>query len=79
MKEVVFTGTFKLNSDHIVRSLLVESAEAHGYHVSSKVSPQTTFVVAGDTGHHGKTKKIKEAEQYGIPVVTPSDFIKDLL
>lgn len=77
-KEVVFTGKFIVDDEHIVRDLLVEAAQAKGYIVGDKISFNTDILVLGDTGHHGVTKKIEEASFFGVKIVDPGTFLKHL-
>ncbi len=73
-QEVVFTGRFMIDGEHMVRSLLIDAAREHGYVVGSSVTRSTDFLIIGDTGRHGNTRKIKAATDLGVKVMTAQIF-----
>lgn len=73
-KEVVFTGKFMIDGEHIVRDLLIEAAHEKGYVVGEKISWSTDLLVIGDTGHHGSTRKIKAATGFNVKIMTAKIF-----
>lgn len=65
---LVFTGTLPTLS----RSVASDMARSAGAHVTSSVSKQTTYVVAGeDPG-----SKVEKAEKLGVPILDESGFLK---
>lgn len=79
MQQVVFTGKFMIEHEHLTRDLLMEAAAAKGFDVSKRVTKQTDILVTGDTGHFGKTRKIVAAEANGTLVVDAKRFYEDFL
>ncbi len=77
-KEIVFTGTAKVGGEHMVRELLIEAAEHKGYVVGSAVTSRTAFLVVGDTGRWGATRKVEKATNLGVTVMSADAFYKTL-
>jgi len=78
MSEIVFTGKFIVNGEHIVRELLEDAAKGLGYHPSKRITGNTEFLVVGDTGRFGKTRKIVAAEKRGVKLIDPQIFYDKL-
>jgi DNA ligase (NAD+) len=68
-KTIVFTGSFSNFSRYEAKEL----AERYGAKVSSSVSSRTSFVVAGEKATE---KKINEARELGVSVISEGDFRK---
>jgi DNA ligase (NAD+) len=67
-KTIVFTGTLP----NLTRSEAKARAERVGFKVSSSVSKNTNFVLAGaDAGG-----KLKEAESLNITIINEEEFLK---
>ena len=77
-KEIVFTGKFEIDGEHIVRELLVEAANEKGYFVSKKVSFNTDILVLGNTGKWATTRKQQDAEMLGVKVMSAEEFFATL-
>lgn len=65
--QFVITGSFKLNS----RAELVRLIEGEGGKVSSKVTPKTNYLIAGEGGGG----KMDDAKRLGTEVLSEDDFI----
>lgn len=65
----VVSGVF----EHFERNDLKKSIEDNGGKVSSAISKNTNFIVAGD--NMGPSKKVK-AEQLNIPIISEQDYLK---
>jgi NAD-dependent DNA ligase len=68
----VFTGTFKVDGDHIVRDLLIDTLTDKGHTVQSKVDWATSYLVRAPDGVG--TVKDKKAMALGTSVITPDEF-----
>jgi DNA ligase (NAD+) len=68
--EVVFTGAL----DHLSREDAKRLVEERGGRVTSSVSKQTSFVVAG----HAPGSKLEEAHKHGVKVLSEAEFLKEL-
>jgi DNA ligase (NAD+) len=69
-KSFVFTGTLPT----LEREDAQEMVRKAGGEVSSSVSKNTSYVVAGDSAG----SKLEKAEQLGVPVITEEEFLKML-
>ena len=68
----VFTGTFKVDGDHIVRELLIDTLTDKGHSVQNKVDWNTTYLVRAPDGVG--TVKDKKATAMGTSILTPNEF-----
>jgi len=71
---VSFTGTLSMR-----REDLVELLRAVGGRWDERVNYYTNFLVVGDTGRFGETKKIHDARMRGTTIVTEEEFVAMLL
>ena len=77
MLSVVFTGPAVVNGERVTRKLLVDLASDAGMYIQNAVSRSTDYVVASSPDFKGRQgKKLKEAYNLGIPVISPVDFMK---
>lgn len=69
---VVITGTMSMKRDSFIAML-----EEHGWKVASKISKATKYLITNtpDSG----TSKNKEADKLGIPKVTESNFVDNIM
>lgn len=73
MSTFVFTGTFKVEGEHIVRDLLIASLCDQGHVVKNKVDYGTDYLVRSAQGGHGTVKE-KAALRLGTVILTPQEF-----
>lgn len=71
-KHVVFTGKMSMRREDM-QSL----TRACGAYVSDRVTAGWRgILVTGDTGIHGRTSKIRNAEAWGWEVISEEEFVK---
>lgn len=71
-RPVCFTGTMSMR-----REDMQALARACGAYVEDNTRRWNRgILVVGDTGIHGRTSKIREAEQRGWDIVSEEDFVK---
>jgi len=75
---IAFTGTFRLDGEHVTRAVLEAVAQDHGHTVEKSITERTQILVVGDTGRHGNTSKIRKAEANGVVLITPEEFLAKL-
>ena len=75
---VVFTGTFRLNGEHVTRELLIDLATTAGHRVHKSVTREVDTLVVGNTGRHGVTRKLRAAMASGVRVISPDEFLSAL-
>lgn len=77
MTTFVFTGPATVDGQRVIRRTLTEMAEAAGHRVVSMVSGATDFVVASNNNFLArKGRKLRKADELGIPVIAPQTFVK---
>lgn len=77
MSYIVFTGPAKVDGTRITRNYLIEIAEENGYTVQNAVTFRTSLVVASSPHFKNRQgKKLKAADELGIPVISPNEFIE---
>lgn len=75
MSNFVFTGTFKVDNEHVVRDLLIATLVEKGHTVQSKVTWATDYLVRSTQGGIG-TVKDKTAQELGVAIISPNEFWK---
>lgn len=75
MSNFVFTGTFKVDDEHVVRDLLIATLVEKGHTVSNKVTVMTDYLVQSTQGGVG-TRKHFDANKLGVKIITPNEFWK---
>ena len=72
MSTFVFTGTFKVDGEHVVRDLLIESLHEKGHVVRNKVDSFTDYLVRAADGFG--TVKEKAALANCTVILSPTEF-----
>jgi NAD-dependent DNA ligase len=75
MSNFVFTGTFKVDGEHVVRDLLIATLVEKGHSVQTKVTYGTDYLVQSAQGGVD-TVKHKTAVKLGVPIISPNEFWK---
>lgn len=68
-RRFVLTGSMSMKRDHMKQII-----RAVGGVVEDGIRWNTDFLIVGDTGIHGRTNKIREAEARDITVMTETEF-----
>lgn len=72
-RHVAITGALTLS-----RADMVALIEACGAKWDKSVRATTEILVVGDTGEHGRTAKIRAAEERGIRIISESQLVSML-
>ena len=70
----VLTGIARFGEMHVLRDDLIASAKDAGHYVDPRVTLATDYLI---TNYPDKqTRKRKDADKYGVPVISTQEFIE---
>ncbi len=69
---IVFTGKFEIDGQHIVRELLIDACESKGWVIQKSVGWSTDYLVQAANGH-GSIKTVAAIEN-NVQIISPETF-----